>query len=98
MPTTNPEIARLMSIKAALVVTTNTQGWEFIKQIADNIVTKTINEALDEEERDKGESKRLKAAALRKGFAELWGAIDATKQFEEPTAEPDGLSELENGQ
>lgn len=89
------ETARIMAIKAAMVVTTNTQGWTYIRQMADNIVKKTIDEALDEENPVTRDSKTLKASALRKGFAELFAAVDATKQFEEQSDDSDGLGELE---
>jgi hypothetical protein len=95
MPNSNPEVARVMAIKAALVVTTNTQGWAYIKTIADNIVQKTIDEALEEEDSAKRDGKTLKAAALRKGFAELFSAVNSTMQFAEQSDETDGLGELE---
>lgn len=77
----NADTARVMAVKAAMIQTTGTPGWQFIKQLADNIVAKTVNEALEEDDRDKGESKRLKAAALKKGFAELFTAIESTKNL-----------------
>jgi hypothetical protein len=90
------EQARLMAVKAGMVQTTNTPGWHYIKQLADNIVTKTINEAFDEDDRDKRDSKTLKAAALRKGFAELFQAVEATKSLTfEPDTDEAGLGELE---
>ncbi|MFZ1973846.1 MAG: hypothetical protein WAU89_13430 [Candidatus Acidiferrales bacterium] len=89
------EVARIMAIKAAMVVTTGTQGWSYIKQLADNIVKKTIDEALDEEDPIKRDSKTLKASALRKGFAELFAAVDATKAFEDQSTDEDGLGALE---
>ena len=90
------EQARLMSVKAALIGTTNTPGFVYLRQLADNIVTKTIGEALDEEDPIKRDAKTLKAAALRKGFAELFAAVDATKALNfEPDTDNDGLGELE---
>lgn len=90
------EQARLMAVKAGIVQTTNTPGWHYIKQLADNIVTKTINEALDEDDPIKRDSKTVKAAALRKGFAELFSAVDATKALNfEPETDDAGFGELE---
>ena len=89
------EQSRVMAIKAALVTTTNTQGWNYIKQLANNIVQKTVQESLDEEDRDKGESKRLKAKALQKGFAELFNAIETTKAFDAESSDDAGLGQLE---
>jgi len=93
--TQNDEISRLMAVKNAMVQTTNTPGWNYIKQLADNIVKKTVDEALDEEDSNKGESKRLKASALKKGFAELFAAIEATKAFALQTDDDSGLGALD---
>jgi len=90
------EINRVLAIKRALVSTTNTQGWQFIKQIAANVVQKSIQEALDEEDPILGGNRRLKAKALQAGFAELFSAIESTKAFEDPSVEDSlGLGELE---
>lgn len=89
------EVARLIAIKNALQGTTSTQGWMYIKQIADNLVSKSVEEALDEEDREKGESKRLKAAALKKGFAELFNAIDSAKAINPEADFESGLGNLE---
>lgn len=90
------EQARLMAVKSALVGTTNTPGFQYIKQLAENIVTKTMNEAFEEDDREKRDSKVLKAAALKKGFAELFSAVDATKALNfEPETDDAGLGELE---
>ncbi len=78
----NPkEVSRLMAVKSALIATTATPGWAYIKQIADNLVARAIDEALTEEESSKGESKRLKAAALKKGFSDLFTVIETTKDM-----------------
>ena len=89
------EVARLTGIKASIVQTTNTQGWRYIQQIADNIVRKTTDEALEEEDREKGESKRLKAGALKKGFAELFYAVNTTAQLDLRPTDNSGLEDLE---
>ena len=95
MPIDNAEVARVMAIKAALTITTTTQGWAHVKQMADNIVKKTTDEALDEEDREKGETKRLKASALKKGFAELFNAIETTKGFQDSSADDNDFGSLD---
>jgi len=91
------EIARLVAIKNALHGTTSTQGWMYVKQIADNLVANSVNEALEEEDRDRGESKRLKAAALKKGFAELFSAIESAQAINPEADFETGLGNLERG-
>lgn len=96
MATLQEELSRQMAMKAVLVQTTATPGWQVIKQIADKIVEKHIQEALDEEDRDKGESKRYKAKALQKGFSELFGFIDSVKQYDpNQTTDDSGFGQLE---
>jgi hypothetical protein len=89
------ETARVTAIKAELVSTTNTQGWQFIKQLAGNIVTRNINEALEEEDSAKRDTKVLKASALRKGFADLFNAIESVKEFSEQSEEADDFASLD---
>jgi hypothetical protein len=91
----NAELARQMAVKSALVSTTNTTGWPLVKEIADRVVNKAIQEALDEEDSDRGESKRLKASALKKGFADLFNYIDSVKQYDPQAANDGGLQQLE---
>ena len=93
--TQNNDTARIMAVKSALVQTVNTAGWAYIRQIADAIVKKTIDEALDEEDHDKRDGKTLKASALRRGFSELWVAVDAAKSLELQTEDDNTLGELE---
>ena len=75
------EIARMTALKAALVQTTTTPGFDYIRQLAEKIVFKATNAALDEEDAAKRNDKVLKASALRRGFAELFNTIDQMKQF-----------------
>jgi len=75
------EISRLMAIKAALITTTNTQGWQYIRQIADNVVKSAIQAAIDEDDPIKGETLRRKAKALKDGLSDLFNAIETSKQF-----------------
>ena len=75
------ETDRLLAVKAALMQTTNTHGWAYCKQIADRIVQKYTQEALDEENPVIGESKRLKAKALQAGFNDYFSTIETAKSF-----------------
>jgi hypothetical protein len=89
------EVARLMAIKAALTVTTNSIGWQHIKQMADNAVTQAMQDAMDADTREKGEDLRLEARALQRGFKKLFDAIETVKAFAVGTTEDSGLGELE---
>lgn len=87
------ETERLLVVKAALKQTTATVGWSYIKQMADNLVKQSIQESLDEEDRDKAEMKRLKAKALQAGFHDWFMAIEGIKTFATDD-EPDWFSQL----
>jgi hypothetical protein len=92
----NNERNRLIAIKAALVTTTKTPGWAYFKQMANNVVQKAVQESLDEEDREKGESKRLKAKAMQKGFTELFNAVEVTKAYDpEGGSDDSAFGELE---
>lgn len=86
---------RLVALRAALVGTTNTPGWGYIKGIAKNIVEKTTSQALDEEDKEKRDAKVLKASALKKGFAELFSVVEITKGFDPEAPDDGGFGELE---
>lgn len=91
----NNETARLLAIKAALTSTTATLGWTYIKQMAENMVAKSVEEALAEEDRDKRDSKILKAAALKRGFADLWNAVESAKAIDPQADFGSGFEQLE---
>ena len=84
---------RLLAIRAALMQTTNTLGWAYVKQMADNIVKQETQRALDEENPILGESKRLKAKALQAGFNDFFSTIETSKSFG-TDEEPDWFSSL----
>lgn len=86
------EIHRVTTIKMALVQMTSMTGWGYFRQLADNVVKISIQEALDEEDADKGQAKRMKAKAMQKGFHDLFNAVETTKAFVSP-----GEQEQENG-
>lgn len=87
------ETERLLAVKAALMQTTHTQGWVYIKQMAENIVKQSTQAALDEENPSLAESKRLKAKAMQSGFRDFFEVIEAAKTFGTDT-EPDWFSKL----
>lgn len=93
MANSNSNADRLMAAKAALVVTTNTPGWQFIKQIAANVVDACVQRAIDEEDSAKGEVLRRKAKAMQDGFRDFFNSIESTKSFEVQT-EPDWFANL----
>jgi hypothetical protein len=86
------------AIKAAIIQTTATQGWKFMQQLANGLVQRSVVDALEEEDPTKGEAKRLKAAALRKGFSDWFISIEGYKQYTEaPTSDFDDLEETITG-
>lgn len=85
---------RVMVIKSALVSITSMPGWGYFKQMANNVVQKAVQEALDEEDPQQGESKRLKAKAMQKGFSELFNAVEVTKGWDDADT-TSGLGSLE---
>lgn len=87
------ETERLLAVRAALMQTTHTLGWEYVKQMADNIVKAFTQAALDEENPTLGESKRLKAKALQAGFRDFFSTIEAAKSFGTDD-EPDWFGKL----
>jgi hypothetical protein len=89
------EISRQMGLKNALIITTNTPGWGLIKELADEVVKQATQEALDEENPQTGESKRLKAKALQKGFLDLFAVIEQIKQFDPQLPENDSFGQIE---
>ena len=89
------EISRQTAIKAAIVSTTNTAGWRYIKEVADKLVAEAIQGALDEEDSALGESKRLKAKALQKGFADLFQSITSIAQYSPTAVDDNAFGELE---
>jgi hypothetical protein len=88
------EVARITAIRAALVQTTATAGWAYIKQMSENVVAKAIQDALDAED-ETGEAKRFKASSLQKGFRDLFNAIEVTKSFNpDQKSDDSGLGDL----
>ncbi len=81
------ETDRLLIVRAALMQTTNTPGWTYIKQMANNIVRQYTTNALDEKDRDTRADRAAAAAALRDGFNDFFSVIETAKSFgtnEEP--------------
>lgn len=87
--------SRIMAIKAALVGTTNTPGWKYVEQIANNAVQKSVQEALDTEDSVIGEARRLKAKAMQLGFKMLFDTIRGVKAFDPEAVDDSGFGELE---
>lgn len=87
------ETERLLAVRAALLQTTNTIGWTYVKQMAENIVKQSTQAALDEENPVLGESKRLKAKAMQSGFYSFFSTIETAKSFS-TDQEPEWFSQL----
>jgi hypothetical protein len=82
----NREQARLLAIKQALLVTAGTPGWQYIKQMAVNIVNRMTTNALNAKREDR-DDEIAKAKAAREIFQELFTVIETTMTFgteEEP--------------
>ena len=86
------ETQRIMAIKAGLIQMTSGPGWVYFQGMAKNCVDMATDEALSAEDPAIGESKRLKAAALKKGLADLFKAVETAKSFE-----PYNVGENDNG-
>jgi hypothetical protein len=95
VPVNEQEIARLMAIKGALNATKSTQGWHFIRQIADNISKQATEAALDEDDKQKGEDKRLIAKAARDAFKTLWQAVENAAAIDADVLAESELGNLE---
>lgn len=96
MTSRQTEISRLAAVKAQLLATTHTTGWGYCKKIAENVVSKAIQEALDERDREIAGDLRIKAKAMQQGFAEYFSAIEAGMSFDpEQFKDQSGLGELE---
>jgi hypothetical protein len=92
MPT---EIERLSAIKMALMQTTNSQGWFYMKQIAKNVVDNAKDKILDGKSAAEREEAALKATALRDGFAALFTAIEGAVNFDaDDSQEADWFADL----
>ena len=87
------ETERLLAVRAALMQTTHTVGWTYVKQMADNIVKMNTQQALDEDNPELAESKRQKARAMQSGFKDFFSVIETSKAFG-TDEEPDWFSEL----
>lgn len=86
---------RIAAVRAALLQTTATVGWGYVKSLANSVVQQTVQAALDEENPVLGEAKRLKASAIQKGFKELFTAIETTKGIDLGNNDA-GLGEITN--
>lgn len=79
------DINRLMKIKHGLVEMTNTVGWLYFKQMAQNEINRATDEAFAELDPQKRETLINRAAALRSALPKLFAGVELTMQ-----AVPDG--------
>lgn len=85
---------RLMAVKVAMMETTNTRGWAYIKKIADNIVQTSLLHSLNVADDTESEQYRIKARVAREIFGQLFTVVDSSLSFGTET-EPDWFSELD---
>lgn len=74
------ERGRLLAIKQALLVTSATPGWFYLKQIAGNITAQMATEALDAKKEDRDDA-IAKARASKEIFQKLFTVIETTMTF-----------------
>jgi hypothetical protein len=84
---------RSMAVKVALVETSRTRGWPYIKKIAENIIQTSLQHSLNVEDETESERFRIETRVARKVFGQLFGVIDTTLDFG-TESEPDWFSEL----
>lgn len=89
------ETQRILLIKQGLVQMCSTPGWAYFQGMSKNVIAQAIQEALDEDDPVRAESKRLKAKAMQKGLAELFGAVEIAKSFDLQTDEMGNGFELD---
>jgi hypothetical protein len=89
----NNETQRLLSIKAALNQMTHTHGWTVFKQIANNVVEKAKQDAIDEDDAVKGENLRRKAKAMQDGLRDLFTSVEVVQTFDSEE-EPEWFAQL----
>lgn len=86
------EQARLLAIKQALLVTANTPGWQYIKQMAVNITNRMMLNAIDAKKEDR-DDEIAKARAAKEIFQELFTVVETTMTFG-TDQEPQWFSDL----
>lgn len=94
------EISRITAVRGAVVGTTNTPGWTYIKQFAEKITAQAVQEALDEDDATKRDGKVIKAAAMQKAYSRLFNAVEQVVAFDSTVYANDdnGLGEFEEQQ
>lgn len=80
--------AQLMVMKAALMETTSTHGWQYIERFAEAVCRDLENQALAEEDDAKANGLRRNAKGAREFLVNLSLRISMAKQLnEEPTTD-----------
>lgn len=85
---------RLMAVKVALVETSRTRGWAYIKQITNNIVFSNLQHSLAVEDEEESNQYRIKARVAREIFSQLFAVIDTSMNFG-TESEPEWFSQLD---
>jgi len=68
---------------AAILATTKTLGWRFITEDINEGLQKAVQEALDEEDREKRDYLVVKAKAMQQVFQDFFKKLTVMQQFEE---------------
>ena len=81
--------------KREVVTTTNSRGWYYIQQIAEDTIRLMERDAIDEEDDTKGSLLRRQAKAAREFYTRFSQQIEAMRRIDVPTddEEPEGKGE-----
>ena len=90
------EVAKQTAVRALIQSTVRTPGWQIIRNAADALVREEMNAAIDEDDREKAEQKRLLAKAMRKGFSKLWSVVENTLVYDPALLQESGFEESDS--
>lgn len=85
---------QLMLLKKEVVTTTNTPGWRYVMQIAEQLVKAAETAVIAEQEETKIVGLQRKAQAAREFLNEFRRKIEATRQVETPSPDDSLLYEV----
>lgn len=85
---------QLMVLKREVIATTNTVGWGYVMQIAEQLVKAAETAIIAEQEESKIVGLQRKAQAAREFLTEFRRKIEATRQVETPSPDDSLLYEV----
>lgn len=74
---------QVKTMRAALAQMCGTAGWSYAKDLSKEVVREASEAAIDELDREKAESLRMKAQALKEGFKKWIEAVERSKEFDD---------------